>query len=238
MININNILDIADIKKLFYVKSYNKLTNNCRSLYILKNKIHKIFISQKHSFGVSDNLLYQSFDQLNIKGQRPTNYRIEKYNLSKYIDKNKTILDIGNNVGFFDLTIASKVKSITGIEYDKSLSTIANLTKEFLNVKNVNFINGDFNKIKFQEKFDIIFSFAVHYWLKHSAEYHSNIIYNLLNENGICIIESQDINSINEADFDSKYIIDFCKNKFKILERGVIKDDNIIERSFYICQKL
>ena len=151
MTNINNVLDIIDVKKLFYAKSYNKSTNNCGLLNSFKNKIHRILLSQKQQFGRGD--FYQSFNQLNIRGQRPTNYRIEKYNLSKYIDKNKTILDIGNNVGFFDLTIANKVKSITGIEYNESLSFIANLTKKFLDVKNVNFINGDFNKITLQKKF-------------------------------------------------------------------------------------
>ena len=239
MINIKNILNINDVKNIFNLKSDNKLINNYKSRGLLlnfKNKIYKILNSEKQQFGRGS--FYQSFDELNIKGQRPTNYRIERYNLKKYLDKNKTILDIGNNVGFFDLTIASMVKSIIGIEYNKSLSVIANMTKEFLCINNVNFISGDFNKTNFNEKFDIIFSFAVNYWLGHNAEYHSKTIYNLLNSGGIVIIESQDINSEVDRDFDSKYIVDFYKNRFKILEYGRIKDDNIIERSFFICQKL
>lgn len=233
-INIYKIKNTDFIKKIFKQHNNNLVNNKVIFYKSFENKIKKVFNLEKQQFGRGN--FYQSFEKLNIKGLRPTNYRIKKYNLLKYLKKDDKVLNIGSNVGFLDLTLSEYVNNITGIEYNKYLYNIANMTKDFLNIKNVNFINQDFNKAIFKEKFNVVLSFAVHYWLQINLKDYIEKIYNLLEKDGIFVIESHET-IITDIDFD-KNINNFINNKFEILYYGKIKDDNIIERNFFILKKL
>lgn len=198
-----------------------------------KNIIAMYKQTGKQDFGRGE--FYQSFEELGITGQRPTEKRFFIYELEKYI-KNKNILDIGCNVGFFDIYCAKYCKNILGIEYNNSLIKIANAVKNYFNIENINFICEDFNKFFYNKKFDVIFSFAVHYWIGQNATEYSNKISNLLEKDGIVIIESQNIETIDK-DFD-KYIEEFIKDKFIILNSNYLCDDQIINRKFYVLQRI
>ncbi len=104
--------------------------------------------------------LYQSYDELNIKGKRNTKKRIKQYELKKYLHESFDILDIGCNCGFIDLQISNLVFSVEGVEINPYLVKIGNKVKEHLNIKNVNFHNKSFEDFKGDGVYDVIFSFA------------------------------------------------------------------------------
>ncbi len=54
----------------------------------------------------ADNGFYQGFDEIKINGCRPTELRFERYQISSYLSKNKTALDIGCNCGFLTIHLS------------------------------------------------------------------------------------------------------------------------------------
>ena len=54
--------------------------------------------------------LYQSYDELNVEGQRNTERRIIEYELKKHLQETDSVLDIGCNCGFIDLQISYFIK--------------------------------------------------------------------------------------------------------------------------------
>ena len=64
---------------------------------------------------------YQGLDEINIKGSRSSEKRFKEYNLTKYLSKNKTVLDIGSNCGFFSIFVSKYVQHITGVEINPYL---------------------------------------------------------------------------------------------------------------------
>ena len=161
---------------------------------------------------------YQSFPMLNIKGARPTDERIQLYGLYDILGKSMNVLDIGCNTGFFDMTIADCVNSITGIEYDKDFADIAKGTAEILELGNVTFINADANewlKSNLHNKYSLILSFAVHGWMGITAEDYAQIISELLEPGGYLLFESHWL-----ADGE-EFSAEFMKHNMKRLRGGL-----------------
>ncbi len=104
---------------------------------------------------------------------------IEKTNL-----KDKIILDIGCNIGYFCFKLAEKGAICYGVDYDEDNIKLAQALKEYKNIKRVHFIHSKFdenfieellNKVK---KVDIIIFYSAIHWLM--QEYHDiNIIISL-----------------------------------------------------------
>lgn len=115
------------------------ITND--SLDALKAEITNL-LGKNQDFGRGN--FYQSLPILNIVGQRDTAERIKLYGLNEIISSEKDVLDIGCNIGFFDLAIAPQVKSIDGIEYNSALVEIGKCVKKYLNYDNVEFLCMDF----------------------------------------------------------------------------------------------
>ena len=103
---------------------------------------------------------YQGFNEIQVDGWRPTEKRFKMYNIEKYLSKEKSVLDIGTNCGFFALYTAKFVKNIEGVEINPYLIAIANDTKEFLKTTNAIFHNSSFENFETEKKYDIVFSFA------------------------------------------------------------------------------
>ncbi len=203
-------------------------------LLIARTNIIKSFLSIRHAFG--DGFFYQSFPLLGIRGQRPTDKRIKLYNLEKYLYKNSKVLDIGCNTGFIDLTIASKVLSVTGIEYSKGLIKTAEMTATAMKTNNVNFICTDYKKWAAcdKESFDLILSFAVHIWIDISPVEYASQCMSRLNNGGHLVFESQTMPN------DKLYFIfieEFKKIGLKPVFEGDIRDDSITDRKFVVLKK-
>ena len=161
---------------------------------------------------------YQSFPMLNIKGLCPTDLRLRTYGLYDILDKSMDALDIGCNAGFFDMTIAEHVKSITGIEYDKDFADIAKGTAKILGLTNVTFINTDANEWlahNMNNRYSLILSFAVHGWMKVKAEDYAQIMTELLLPGGYLVFESHGIGDGEE------FTAEFLKHGMEKLRSGV-----------------
>lgn len=218
-----------DIQKLASIRSDNRE----RDIEICE-KIHRILKEENPDFGHLKP--YQSMEIIGLDGERPTLYRIYKYGLKKILNIDSKVLDIGCNTGFIDLMLASQVEFVTGIEYDAALINIADMVKDYLEIKNCTFIHSDFNEwfMNAVECYDVIFSFAVHHWLDIDAEEYVNRLCALLSETGVVIFESHGKGT------DEKY--EACCECFEqkglcLLKEGTIKDDGAIEREFRIYRK-
>lgn len=233
MLELSNKDEISEDNLLCASEGDNSTLTECE--LACRAKLLELYSKNCQAFG--DNRFYQSFPRLQIKGERPTDVRLEKYGLKEYLSKEVDVLDIGANDGFIDMEISSKVRSVLGIEYNEKLVEIACTAREILKLDNVNFICDDYNhwKIGNQNKYDIIFSFAIHIWIGTSPKEYANDIFQLLNDNGIFFFESQTLEN------DVKYIDYCCAFENLGLEKvteDYIMDDGKINRKFTIYRKI
>ena len=184
---------------------------------------------------------YQGLDEININGSRSSEKRFKEYNLTKYLSKNKTALDIGSNCGFFSIFISKYVQHITGVEINPYLVAIANDTKQYLGIVNNTFISSTFEDFKANDKFDIIFSLANDSTIDDNTKFnfkeYVNKIKNLLNNDGILIFESQAVDSMIPEQFKQKF--NFLKSNFDVLEKRKISSEyplNVPMRYFLILK--
>ena len=184
---------------------------------------------------------YQGLDEINIKGSRSSEKRFKEYNLTKYLSKNKTALDIGSNCGFFSIFISKYVQHITGVEINPYLVAIANDTKQYLGIVNTTFISSTIEDFKANDKFDIIFSLANDSTIDDNTKFnfkeYVNKIKNLLNNDGILIFESQAVDSMIPEQFKQKF--NFLKLNFDVLEKRKISSEyplNVPMRDFLILK--
>ena len=101
---------------------------------------------------------YQGFDEIKLPGCRPTEQRLERYDIKKYLTTEKVALDIGCNCGFLVLHLSKFLKHVDGVEINPYLVNIGKDTQEFLNINNVDLHPSRFEDFKTTKKFDIIFS--------------------------------------------------------------------------------
>ncbi len=200
----------------------------------IKAVLTEILLREKQVFGRGE--FYQSCEEIGIPGQRPTVERYKIYGLDKHLTGDLSVLDIGCNCGFFTLLIASKVKSAVGVEISQTLVDIAQVTQVYLGRENVHFLQGNFNSIKLDHKFDFICSFAVHHWLGADMRKYGKRLHNLLNPQGKVLLESQNIND-QDLDWEEK-LAKFRQAGFKEVQSGELKDDGVIERCFSVLQKV
>ena len=184
---------------------------------------------------------YQGLDEIKIIGSRSSEKRFEEYEILEHLSKNKTILDIGSNCGFFSIYVSKFVDRILGVEINPYLVAISNDVKDYLNINNANFINSSFEEFHIDEKFDIIFSFANDSTIddntKFSFSEYIEKIKNLLKDDGLLIFESQAIDSIMSEQLDEK--INYLKKDFIILKRKKVSSEypkNVPFRDFLILK--
>ena len=89
---------ISSINKFFdYIKF-----DQYRNLRVQINKILKEDIKSNFDYGY--NYFYQSLDKINLSGLRKTQKRINALGLQNLV-KNKSVLDIGSNIGAISLQL-------------------------------------------------------------------------------------------------------------------------------------
>lgn len=205
---------------------------------LLLKHIKQIRKEGQPDFGTIE--FYQSLERIGLPGTRPTLYRIIKYGLEKILSKEQEVLDIGCNSGFLDLTVATLVKSVEGIEYDNVLVQIAKEVKEYLGVNNISFVNDDFNmwyanRIT-EKKYDVIFSFAIHHWLKLAPIDYAQRLNSLLKDNGYICLESHDLVCSRDKEYDA--LLEIMKGRgYMVIGSDHIMDDGVTNREFVILRK-
>ncbi len=85
--------------------------------------------------------------------------------ISSLIESNSSVIDIGCGTGRLEFQLAAKCKSVTGIDLSrKNIKTALNHLKKY-NLKNVNFIHGNIDKVKntINNKYDFaVLTYVIH----------------------------------------------------------------------------
>jgi SAM-dependent methyltransferase len=188
----------------------------------------------------SSEIFYQSFPALSLSGQRDTIQRIKDYKVINFINKQDNILNIGSNCGFLDIHISKLCNSIVGIEPIEKLTVMQAVIVDELRIDNIKIINSSFPvKSLEKERFEVIFSLAIHHWIKKPlAEYLDDII-KVLKPKGKILIESHRL--ANDKPHPKKVTSHYKKhlkdynaikkyltnkdNKFNIIFEGETKGD-------------
>lgn len=182
--------------------------------------------------------LYQAHEVWGVKGQRPTLQRIREYDLEKWLPAHASILDIGCNIGLFGLTLSDRIESYYGFDHNQLLVNIARQMADVRRIRNCRFECESFRDFTTRNKgvrFNAIFSFAVHVWIGMSIAEYAKAIHELLHPGGILIWESNRLDT-NDQDFFHN-VHHFISAGFAIRSCGKLKDDDIIERGFYVLAR-
>ncbi len=165
---------------------------------------------------------YQSYSEIGLSGTRNIQERIHIYQAKKYLKSTDDVLDIGCNCGFLDLQLSEYVKSIKGIDVEPLFIEIANQTKAYVGVSNVQFSVMDFREEveNANIKYDVIFSLAVHTNVFQTGiaerQFVDDII-SKLKDGGILFFESHDL--VNDRERFDRICGIFQNAGMKILER-------------------
>jgi SAM-dependent methyltransferase len=203
-------------------------------LKALHAKIDNVFRSERQGFG-GKNLLYQSCEAIERAGQRPTSRRFEIYGLESVLKKTDRVLDIGCNCGFFALKVAGYAGHVDGIDITPSLIRIGETVRDFLGISNCTFRASAFKDFKPTTNYNLILSFAVHFWLGLPMREYGARLRDMLAPSGLVLLESQDITKL-DRDFENK-LGDFCAAGFAEVRSGMLCDDGIMLRRFVLLQK-
>ena len=184
---------------------------------------------------------YQGFDEIKLPGCRPTEQRLERYDIKKYLTTEKVALDIGCNCGFLVLHLSKFLKHVDGVEINPYLVNIGKDTQEFLNINNVDLHPSRFEDFKTTKKFDIIFSLANDDTIDGNTEFtfdeYIKKIQGLLNEGGHLMWETISPDTYDPELFKPKRLI--LEKKFTLLEEKMVKSEYPVivpERRFLVLQ--
>jgi SAM-dependent methyltransferase len=222
---------------LFYTKIENSYFHKINHISDTEYEIRKMFLKWVETKWYY--YPYQSYPPLNIKWQRPTASRVWNYWILKYINKDKEILDIGWNVGFLSLYLSRFAKHVDIVEYAKYAANIWKYLQEKEKIENVNIINWDFWKYETEKKYDLIMSFAVHWWVWIEFNDYMKKISELLKNDWVFIIESHFIYKWIDRKWDDSHLENQIIDNwiFKIIEKWFSDDDSWVIRNYFILQK-
>lgn len=220
-----NKIDGERIEKINVLR---KLPKNRETL----KDILRIMYGESQQFGEAE--FYQSLPSIDLEGVRDTRIRLQTYMLEDLI-RNEEVLDIGSNCGFLDLTLASVAKHIDGVEYNESLVMVANEAKNYLEIENVSFFQGDFTRMCVERQYDTVFFFAVHEWIDMSPSDAVEKLCSFLRKEGTIVFESQNWD-LGDERFEL-YCEEMKKRGFRPLREGFVSDDGKTHRKFVILQK-
>jgi len=140
----------------------------------------------------------------------------------------KDVLEIGCGTGRIAKKVVGLCKSYLGIDISDKTIKVAKI--HFYNIDNSNFICGDFNKYKFDSKFDIIYSTLTFMHIK-SKKKAIKKVYNLLKPNGkfVLSIDKNQQKYIDTGFSKIRVYPDDYKRIFKNLKSFGIKNINVKE---------
>jgi SAM-dependent methyltransferase len=164
------------------------------------NNIIEKYLEKEHKFG--KNVLYQSCG--NSESQRSTENRVKLYKIDDSEIDDKDILDIGCNIASFGFYFNHLYRSYEGIEKDKDCCNVSKGIIKENNVKKMSISNMGFEEYNTDKKFDIIFSFAVHFWVGLPLEIYLKKLRTFLNKGGKIFIESHNLTDKFDKDFLKK----------------------------------
>ncbi|HBK46238.1 MAG TPA: hypothetical protein DDZ67_07360 [Xanthomonadaceae bacterium] len=192
--------------------------------------------SEPQEFGRGQ--LYQGHEAWGVPGQRPTLARLGQYGIESWLPSGARVLDIGCNIGMFGLTLSPAIASYQGFDHNPSLIEIARLMAKVRKIDNCRFDCMEFSEFathRQEQAFDVILSFAVHVWIGLPIAEYAALLHGLLAPGGRLVLESNNLAS-NDKEFFAN-IRHFTDAGLQITARGLLRDDGIIERGFYVLQR-
>jgi SAM-dependent methyltransferase len=216
------------------------------SLNDLHKKLHQHLDDQSKNWEsfiyAQEKGFYQGFEELEIDGWRPSKKRFNSYDIDDYLSKEKVVLDIGSNCGFFSLHVSKFVKQIDGVEINPYLINIANDVKHYVKSLNSNFFNSSFENFSTEKKYDVIFSLANDSTIDKNTKFnfyeYLDKILNLLKKDGLLIFESQAIDVLRKSQFEKK--LNILKSHFSILKNTMVDSEypvNVPQRFFLVLKR-
>ncbi|WP_349657581.1 class I SAM-dependent methyltransferase [Xanthomonas sp. 10-10] len=182
--------------------------------------------------------LYQGHEGWQLSGQRPTLRRLAEYRVDSWLPEQASVLDIGCNIGMFGLALAPVIRSYHGIDHTQALIDIARRLAAACRVDNCQFECSGFAEFMVDDRrrYDVVFSFAVHVWIGIPIAQYAKVLHGLLAPGGRLILESNNL-ATNDKDFFAN-IEHVLAAGFQVHSRGLLKDDGIIERAFYVFDRI
>lgn len=95
--------------------------------------------------------------------------------IRKVAGKSHSLLEIGAGTGRFTLEAAPLVKEVTAVDISPNMLEVMAVKAKERGITNIRQIHGDFMKIPFQQKFDIIISFSALEYINDSQALFSKI---------------------------------------------------------------
>lgn len=184
-------------------------------------------------FGV----LYQSCADAFLSGSRCTATRAEAYGLDSLV-ANRTVLDLGCNVGFLALEAAKTATHVQGIEKHDVLVDIGQQVSRYLDRSNTRFTTADLSHFVPEDSYDVVIAAAVHGWLEQPLEMFVNLLAKCTAPQGAVLFESQgrrSTSAIEEGFVET--VATIASAGFKIEREGTVCDDLINLRAFAILRK-
>ena len=181
---------------------------------------------------------YQAYEPLDIRGKRPSQKRLEIYNLARYVRPSFSALEAGCNVGFFALALSSHVSSVDGFEVDPNYVQVAGEVSGHCRISNCSFSVDSVQHFHARQPYDLVISTAVHGWSQLPFPEYVSSVDRWTKPGGLILFESHEIDA--ERDWPEKKA--FLANRFELLEAGFIDDvDNEVYasemREFLVLRK-
>jgi len=197
----------------------------CKNCYIIFSQ----FVNKKFENLYKDVVDKEYLKQIRIKKKSFENF-LDKIKL--YINKDKSVLEIGSYYGVLGSLIKKKVKNYTGIEYSKSASNYA-IKKFNLNIK------SNFNQLS-NRKFDLIILCDVIEHVDNPLKILKQIK-SLLKKNGTIIMTTMDIQSFYAKAMGINYPWIMPMHKFYFSSSSLkflLKKENLKVDSYFYEQKI
>lgn len=195
------------------------------------------FKAQPQAFGRGE--LYQGHEEWGIPGQRPTQFRLYRYQVEQWLPEAASVLDIGCNIGLIGMALSDSVRHYQGFDNNPVLTDIARTLAAGRGIDNCEFLDLSFEAFTQRNAgrtFDVVFSFAVHVWIGLPIAEYGRLLHGLLNTNGFLALESNRLET-NDQDF-YQHVQTIIDCGFTLEYQTTLKDDGIIERGFCVLRKV
>lgn len=167
------------------------------------------------------------------KANRSIPDRILTYGIDKVMSKDKTVLDLGCNRGYFGICLSPHVKHYTGIDSDINQLHHGIEVKREKGYTNLLYRNEKYSTTAYG-KFDIIICCAFHIYVGIPMEAFGKNLADMLNEGGHLFLEGHPPGyhlpnvDLNEPEAYWNPLNDYLKTRLSVIQSKKVKDRELM----------